>query len=105
LRAACSEVFNCVVSFFLLPEGKVLLEELDDGLGISESLLVDVIDLLKGLGKGGFTELASLLVVVHHLILEYGVVEGKTKSDWVAGIETTSVLLGIAVSLKGTISD
>ena len=70
----------------LLPEGEVLLEELDDGLGISEGLLVNVIDLLESVGEGLFSELAGLLVVVHDLVVEHGEVQSKTQSNWVAGI-------------------
>ena len=44
----CSEVFNGVLLFLLLPEGEVLLEELDDGLGISECLFINIVDLLEG---------------------------------------------------------
>ena len=48
-RSGISKIFNSVVTFFLLPEGQVLLEQLDDGLGVSEGLLIDVIDLLESL--------------------------------------------------------
>jgi hypothetical protein len=33
----------------LLPEGKVLFQELDDRLGIFEGLLINIIDLLKSI--------------------------------------------------------
>ena len=82
-----SEVFNGVLLFLLLPEGEVLLEELDDGLGISEGLLINVVDLLESIREGLLSEFTGLLVVVHNLVVEHGEVEGKTKSDWVAGVE------------------
>jgi len=70
-----------------LPKGEVFLEEFDDRLGISESLFVDIIDLLEGIRQGLLSELAGLLVVVHHLVMEHGEVQGKTQSDWVAGVK------------------
>jgi len=96
---SCSKVIDDGLALFLLPEGKVLLEELDDGLGISEGLFIDVIDLLEGLGKSLLAELASLLVVVHNLVVEHGEVESETKSDGVACVE----LLGENVSLLVTL--
>ena len=56
---------------FFLPEGEVLLEELNDGLGISEGLLIDIVNLLKSVRESGFSELAGLLMVVHHLVVEH----------------------------------
>jgi hypothetical protein len=50
-----SEVFDGVLLLFFLPEGEVLLEELDDGLGVSEGLFIDVIDLLESIGESGLT--------------------------------------------------
>ena len=89
----------------LLPEGEVLLEELDDGLGISEGLLINVIDLFEGVRQGLLTEFAGLLVIVHHFVVEHGEVEGKTKSDWVAGVQTLGGSLGKLVVLEGAIFD
>ena len=72
--------------FLLLPKREVLLEKLDDGLGISECLLVNIVDLFKSVRKSLFTELTGLLVVVHDLVVEHGEVQSKTQSNWVAGI-------------------
>ena len=44
-------------------------------------------------------------MVVHHLVVEHGEVEGKTKSNWVAGIEALRAGLGKLVILKSTILD
>ena len=90
---------------FLLPEGEVLLEELNDGLGISEGLLVNVIDLLESVREGLLSELAGLLVVVHDLVVEDREVEGETKSNWVAGVEALGASLGELVVLEGAIFD
>jgi hypothetical protein len=65
-----SEVFDVVLFFLFLPEREVFFKELNDGLGISESLLINVVDLLKSIRQSGFTKFASLLVVVHNLIVE-----------------------------------
>jgi len=100
-----SEVLDGVLLFLLLPEGKVLLEELDDGLGVSEGLFINVVNLLEGIREGLLSELAGLLVVVHHLVVEDREVEGKTKSNWVAGVEALGAGLGELVVLKGAIFD
>jgi len=67
-----SQVLNVVISvaFFLFPESKVLLEELDDGLGVAEGLLVDVVDLVHGVLESSLSQCACLLIVRHHLIVE-----------------------------------
>ena len=98
-----SEILDGVLLFLLLPEGKILLKELNDGFGISEGLLIHVIDLLKSIWKSLFSEFAGLLVVVHNLIVEHWEVEGKTKSNWVASIEALGAGLGKLVILKGAI--
>jgi len=100
-----SEVLDGILLFFLLPEGEVLLEELDDGLGVSEGLFINVVNLLEGIREGLLSELAGLLVVVHHLVVEDRKVEGKTKSNWVAGVEALGAGLGELVVLKGAIFD
>ena len=46
-----SKVVNILATFFLLPESKVLLEEFDNGLGVSEVFLRDFVNLLKCLLK------------------------------------------------------
>jgi len=76
-----------------LPERKVLLEEFDDRLGISESLFVNIIDLLESIGQSLLSEFASLLVVVHHFVVENGEVESQSKSDWVASVKGLGSLL------------
>ena len=83
-----SEVFYGVLLLFLLPERKILLEEFDDGLGVSESLLINIVDLLEGVLQSLLTELAGHLVVLHDLVVEHREVEGKTESNWVAGVQT-----------------
>ena len=83
----CSEIFNIIVCLFLFPEAQVLLKELDDGLGISEGIFIDVIDLLEGLGQGVFSKFTSLFVITHDFIVEDTEVQGKSKSDWVAWVK------------------
>jgi len=90
---------------FLLPEGKVLLEELDDGLGISEGFLVDVINLLESVRQSLFTKFTCLLVVVHNFVVEHGEVESQSQSDWVASVEGLRSRLGELIVLEGTIFD
>jgi hypothetical protein len=45
-----SEVFD-VLFFFLFPERQVLLKKFNDRFSISEGLLINVINLLKSVGK------------------------------------------------------
>ena len=49
------------------------------------------------------TELAGLLVVVHHLVVEHREVKGETQSNWVAGVQTLGGGLGKLVVLEGAI--
>ena len=100
-----SEVLDGVLLLFLLPEGEVLLEELDDRLGISEGLFIDVINLLEGVRESGLTKLAGLLVVVHNFVMEHGEVESQSQSDWVAGVQTLGGGLSELVVIKGTVLD
>ena len=100
-----SEILNGVLLLFLLPEGEVLLEELDDGLGISEGLFVNVVNLLESIREGLLTEFTGLLVVVHDLIVEHGEVKGESKSNWVAGVEALRAGLGELIVLKCAIFD
>jgi len=90
---------------FLLPEGEILLEELNDGLGISEGLLIDVVNLFESIREGLLTKLTSLLVVVHNFIVEDGEVKSKTKSDWIACVEALGGGLGELVVFKSAIFD
>ena len=83
-----SKVLNGVVGIFLLPERQVLLEQLDDRLGVSEGLLIDIVNFLEGFREGSLAELARLLVVSHHFVVEDREVEGETEADWVAWVET-----------------
>jgi hypothetical protein len=104
-RGNSSEVLDGVLLLLFLPEGEVLLEQLDDALGVSKGLLIDIVDFLKGIRQGLLTELAGLLVVVHHLVVEHREVEGQTKSDWVAGVQTLGGGLSELVVFEGTVLD
>ena len=96
----CSEIFNGVLLFFFLPEREVFLEELDDGLGVSEGFFINVIDLLKSIGEGFLTEFTGLLVVVHDLVVEDREVKSKSESNWVARVEGLRAGLGQLIVLK-----
>jgi hypothetical protein len=91
--------------FLFLPEREILLEELDDRLGVSEGFFINVIDLLEGIRECGFTKFTGLFMVVHHFVMEYGEVESKTKSDWVASVEGLGGALGELIVLEGTTFD
>lgn len=71
-RPWCSQVLDVVlVALLLFPESQVLLEKLDDALGVTESLLIDVINLVHGILEGSLGKLASLFVILHHFVVEY----------------------------------
>jgi hypothetical protein len=105
IRYVSSEVLDGVLLLLFFPEGEVLLEKLDDGLGISESFLVDIIDLFERVGQSLLTKFASLLVVVHHFVVEHREVESQTQSDWVAGVQTLRRGLGELIVLESSFLD
>ena len=74
-----------IFAFLLFPEGEVFLKELDYALGIAEVVFLELIDLVKGSLKGVVGKLAGPGVVLKHLVVEYGEVQGETKLDGVAG--------------------
>jgi hypothetical protein len=112
-----SEVLDGVLLLLFFPERQVLLEELNDGLGISEGLFVDIVNLLESIRQSLLTELTGRLVVVHNLVMEDGEVESETQSDWVASVQTlrslgselivleSSVLNGLKVFARGAFSN
>ena len=65
-----SEVFNGVVTLFFFPEAQVLFKEFNNGFGVSEGFLINIVNFLEGFGQSGFTELTSFLMVIENLILE-----------------------------------
>ena len=66
-----SQILNVVSALaFFLPEGKVFLKKLDNGLSISEGLLVALVNLVKSVLESGLTEGTSFLVIVLNLIVE-----------------------------------
>jgi len=68
---ATSQVVDLVVALlFLFPEGKVLLEELNDALGVAEIIFFQLIDLIEGFLQGLVRKLAGLRVVLKDLVVE-----------------------------------
>lgn len=49
-----------VVSTLFLPQGEILTEEFDDGLSVTEGLLIAVVKAVKGILKGLLTKFTSL---------------------------------------------
>jgi len=102
----CSQIIDGVVVttlFLFLPEGEVLLEELNDALGITEVVLLELVDLVESLLESVISELASLSVILEDLVVEDGEVEGKSELDGVASGKVDAV--GILVSLLGLLLD
>jgi len=91
--------------FLLFPEREVFFKELDDGFGISESFLVNIVNLLKSVRESLFSKFASSLVVVHNFVVEDREVKGKSKSDWVASVQRSGGVGGRLIVLKSTVFD
>ena len=72
-HASNSQVVDCIVITFtfFLPQGQVLLQELDDGLSITEVVLFEVVNLLKGVLESTVSQLTCLSVVLHNFVVEY----------------------------------
>ena len=92
-----------VTILFLLPEGQVLLKELDDALGITEVVFLELVDLVEGFLEGVVSELAGNLVVLHHFIVEHREVQGQAELDGVAWGECN--LVGLFVGVEGLLLD
>ena len=88
VESLVSKVFDVVLFFLFFPEREVFFKELNDGLGISECLLVNIVDLLESIRQSSLSEFAGLLVVVHNFVMEDREVKGKSKSDWVACVKS-----------------
>ena len=86
-----------VTLFFLLPEGEVLLEEFNDALSVAEVVLLKLINLIESLLESRVSELTCASVVLEHLIVEDGVVEGEAELDGVASgkIDGVSLFVGL----------
>ena len=105
LNSLNSKVLNSVLIFFFFPKRKILLKQFNDWFSISESLFINIINLLKGIGESLFTKITGLLVVVHNFVMEDREVKSKTKSDWVAGVQRLRSGLCKNVILKSSIFD
>jgi len=103
VESSGSEVLDGVLLFLFFPEREVFFEELNDGLGISESLLVNIVDLLESVRQSLLSEFAGLLVVVHNFVMEDREVKGKSKSDWVAGVQRLGRSGGLLIVGKSSI--
>ena len=115
-KPATSQVVDLVIALLLFfPESKVLLEKLNDGLSITEVILLELIDLVEGLLEGTVGKLASLRVILQDLVVEDGEVKSKSELNGVASgkinrvsffIGTLCLLLDILEgSLLGVLGD
>jgi len=92
-----------VTLLFLLPEGQVLLKQLNDALGVAEVVFLEFVDLVKGFLKGAISELAGFLVVLHHFVVENGEVQGQAKLDGITWGKWD--LVGLFVGVEGLLLD
>ena len=104
MRSTSQVIDLVVITFFLfLPESQVLLEELNDALGVTEVILLELVDLLESILESLISKLTSGLVVFHNFVVEDGEVKGKTKLDWVAWWEGD--LIGFFVGFESFLLD
>jgi len=67
-------------------------------------VFLNLIDISNSIIEGLFGQLAGLAWVVFNLIVEDGIVEGKTESDWMSGLKgSLSIFSGKLVSLMSLI--
>merc|ERR1711957_1056939 len=80
-RRLSKVVDGVVVVLRFSPESEVLLEELNDGLGITEVVFLELVNFVEGILEGLVSEVAGGLVVLHGLVMEDGEVKGETELD------------------------
>ena len=98
---------SLVAIFFELggPESEVVPDELHDSGGILVLVLLDLIDVSNGIVEGLLGQLAGFAGVVLDLIVENGVVEGKTEPDGMGGLEILlSLLSGALVGIMSVVT-
>jgi hypothetical protein len=99
-----SKVVDLVaVLLLVLPQGQVLLKELNDTLGITEIVLLEFVNLVESILEGLVSELAGGLMVLHDFVVEDGEVEGETELDGIAGGKGD--LVSFVVGLEGVLLD
>ena len=104
LRPATSQVVDLVIALLLFfPECQVLLEELNDALGVTEVVFLELIDLVEGHLEGAVCQLACLGVILEDLVVKDREVEGESELDWVAGGKVDAI--GFLVSGFGHLLD
>ena len=65
MKPAISQVIDLIVALLLFfPEGEVLLQQLDDALGVAEVVFLQFVDLVEGLLQSVLGELASLRAIL-----------------------------------------
>jgi len=95
-----SKVIDGVVVIFLfLPESKVFLEEFDDALGVTEVILLELVDLVEGILEGLVGKCDGFLGVLLGLVVEHREVEGEAELDGIAGRKAD--VHGLLVGLEG----
>ena len=97
-----SQVIDSVVVILLfLPEGQVFLEELDDALGVTEVILLELVNLVERILEGLVGERDGFLGVLLGLVVEHGEVEGESELDGIAGGKGN--VHGLLVGLEGRV--
>ena len=98
IKVARSEIVDLVIAILVLPQGQVLLKEFNNALGITEVILLKLVNLIESILEGLVSELTGSLVVLHNFVVEDGEVKGEAELDGIAWGQLD--LVSLVVSLK-----
>jgi len=102
----CLHIHNLNLAIIgLVPQGKVVLEELHDEGRVLVLVLWELIEFLEGLIKGGLSKLLGLLGLLADLVVEDREVESEAEPDWVCFLQEArrgvlADILGLRVGLQ-----
>ena len=103
IKVARSEIVDLVIAIFVLPQGQVLLKEFNNALGITEVILLKLVNLIESILEGLVSELTGSLVVLHNFVVEDGEVKGEAELDGVAWGKWD--LVGLVVGFESVLLD
>lgn len=74
------------------PQGQVVSEQLHDSGRVAVLVLLQTVEVGDGIVESSLGEFASVVGGVEDLVIEHGIVEGKSKSDGMCGLECLSLV-------------
>ena len=87
------------------PERQIVSQKLHDGRWVTVLFLLQVFQVRDGIIESGFSELACQVRWAHNFVVEYGVVKGEAKTDWVRRLQLLCLLLRELVRILRLIND